>query len=142
MTNDATSRKPWVLLVDDNEIHRYAINKSLQNANFEVMVAHTGHQALLLANMHKPDVVLLDIHLPDVNGFEVCSRLQADPQTKPIPIVFHSATTGTKAAQSYADSLGASAFLTYPVDTDHLVVTLRGVLARARNNATDTDTKE
>lgn len=132
MSNDPQKTKPSVLLVDDNEVHRYALDKALQHAEFEVLTAHTGTQALDLAEKHIPDVLLLDINLPDVNGFEVCARLKTNPQTEAIPVVFHSATSATAAAQSYAQSLGAAAFLTYPIDTNHLVVILQGTIARSK----------
>lgn len=123
-----------VLIVDDNEIHQYALARALQHANFEVLVAHTGNEALELARNHKPDVLLLDINLPDVNGFEVCARLKTDGNTGLIPIIFHSATSATAAAQSYAQALGAAAFLTYPIDTEQLIIVLHGAIVRARRS--------
>ena len=120
-----------VLAVDDNEMHCYALRKVLENSGFEVSVAHNGSDALTLAEDQKPDVVLLDINLPDVNGFEVCARLKQHDATKGIAVVFHSATESTGPAKSYATSVGASGFLTYPIDPSQLATVLRGAAARA-----------
>lgn len=127
--------KSSVLIVDDNQVHQYALTRALQHAGFDVLVAQTGTEALDLTKKHKPNVLLLDINLPDVNGFEVCARLKTDGNTGLIPIVFHSATSATAAAKSYAEALGATAFLTYPIDTDQLIVVLRGAILRAGHAA-------
>jgi CheY-like chemotaxis protein len=82
-----------------------------------------------------PDVILLDINLPDVNGYEVCSRLKQDAITKSIPVVFHTATESTGPAKSYAETVGASAFLTYPIDSTQLAMVIRGAAARAALSA-------
>lgn len=124
-----------VLAVDDNELHCYALRKVLENAGFQVFVAHSGSDALSLARDHMPDVVLLDINLPDVNGYEVCTRLKQDTTTKSIPVVFHTATESTGPAKSYAESVGGSAFLTYPIDSSQLAMVLRGAAARAAGSA-------
>ena len=120
-----------VLAVDDNEIHCYALRKVLENSGFDVSVAHNGSDALTIAQDQKPDVVLLDINLPDLTGFEVCTRLKQDDSTKGIAVVFHSATETTGPAKSYARSVGAVGFLTYPIDPNQLATVVRGAAARA-----------
>ena len=120
-----------VLAVDDNELHCYALRKVLEHSGFEVFVAHNGSDAIALAREHRPDVVLLDINLPDVNGYEVCSRLKRDDATKAIPFVFHTATEATGPAKSYAEAVGGSAFLTYPIDSTQLALVIQGAAARA-----------
>src|SRR6185312_12788566 len=120
-----------VLIVDDDDIHRYALVRALEQTGFRVFSARTGTEALALTKDQKPHVLLLDINLPDVNGFEICARLKTNPETEAIPVIFHSATTAPAAAQSYAQSLGATAFMTYPMDTDQLAVVLKGAIARA-----------
>src|SRR5215831_11020986 len=120
---------PIILTVDDNEIHCYALVKTLESAGFDVIHAHTGNEALALVLEHKPHAIVLDINLPDVNGFEVCLRIKEDPNTRHIPIIFHTATSPTATARGHAESVGASAFLTYPVDPEHLITVVRGSLA-------------
>lgn len=127
--------QPIVLAVDDNEIHCYTIVKILEHAGYRVIHASTGNKALMMALEHKPDVVLLDINLPDVNGFEVCSRLKADPQTQDIPVVFHTASNATAEAKNHAEMVGASGFLTYPIFAEHLLTVLQGTLAKSSDVA-------
>lgn len=122
--------KLTILTVDDNEIHGYALGKILESAGFNVISATTGSQALALVSEHKPDAVVLDINLPDVNGFEVCFRIRNTPATNGVPIIFHTATMPTGPARSHAESVGGTAFLTYPVDADHLITVLRGSLVK------------
>ncbi len=120
-----------VLAVDDNEVHCYALRKVLERSGFEVSVAHNGSDALAIAQEHKPDVVLLDVNLPDLPGYEVGQRLKREAETKNIAVVFHSATETTGPAKSYATSVGGSGFLTYPIDPSQLATVLRGAAARA-----------
>lgn len=120
-----------ILAVDDNEMHCYALRKVLEHAGFEVCVAHNGSDALAMARDQKPDVVLLDINLPDVTGYEVCTLLKQDDSTRKIAVVFHSATVSTGPAKSYANKIGGSGFLTYPIEPEQLAMVLRGAAARA-----------
>jgi CheY-like chemotaxis protein len=122
-----------VLAVDDNETHSYALRKILEHSGFEVLIAHNGSDTLVLARENCPDVVLLDINLPDMTGYDVCSKLKSDKDTSKIPIVFHSASEPTGPARSQAESLGASGFLTYPIDPYQLSLVLQGARARATN---------
>lgn len=121
--------KPTILAVDDNEIHCYAMVRMLEHAGFRMLRAGTGTQALLMVTEHKPDAVLLDINLPDVNGYEVCRRIKAESDTRHIPVIFHTATDATAGAKTHADLVGAAAFLTYPIQQEHLLMVLRGTLA-------------
>jgi len=120
-----------ILAVDDNQMHCYALRKVLEHSGFEVLEAYSGADALELAQQGRPDVVLLDINLPDLSGYEICTRLKQDERTRRIPVVFHTATESTGAAKSYAESVGASGFLTYPIDSTQLAVVLKGAATRA-----------
>jgi DNA-binding response OmpR family regulator len=124
-----TNRAYRILAVDDNEAHNYALRKMLEHKGFEVLAAFSGSQTIELAEQ-KPDIVLLDVNLPDVNGFEVCRRLKQGKNTKAIPVVFLSATHQTTSAVNEAKEAGADNFLFYPVEPDHLVMVVRGVLER------------
>jgi DNA-binding response OmpR family regulator len=124
-----TNRAYRILAVDDNEAHNYALRKMLEHKGFEVLAAFSGSQTIELAEQ-KPDIVLLDVNLPDVNGFEVCRRLKQGKNTKAIPVVFLSATHQTTSAVNEAKEAGADNFLFYPVEPDHLVMVVRGVLEK------------
>jgi CheY-like chemotaxis protein len=118
-----------ILAVDDNEIQNYALARTLEIAGFVVKRAYSGSQTLLLAK-ENPDLILLDINLPDISGFEVCRQLQTDNRTKTIPVVFLSATYQSPDAVAAARSAGALALLFHPVQPDELIAVIRGALAR------------
>jgi DNA-binding response OmpR family regulator len=122
--------KDVVLLVDDNGTHRYALGKHLAQSGFHVLHAENGSATLELAYSEHPDVILLDINLPDTTGFALCQELKENPSTSGIPIIFHSATHDTAAARSRAADLGAASFLTYPINIDHLEIVIRGAIAQ------------
>ena len=80
-----------VLIIDDDEAKRHAIAKILRKAGYAIREGATGAEAIRLA-AEKPDLVILDVKLPDVSGFEVCRRIKEDPATATIPVL-HLSTT-------------------------------------------------
>lgn len=121
-----------ILLVDDNQTHRYALSRHLEESGFTVVCAESGSAAFEAIDTHKPDAILLDINLPDMTGFDICKQLKTDKGTQGIPVIFHSATHDTATARSYASDLGAASFLSYPIHIEHLVSVLWGAIAHAR----------
>jgi len=77
-----------VLVVDDMPANLDVIYKSLRTEGYQVLVATDGETGLKVAAQEKPDLILLDVMLPDLNGFEVCERLKAEPDLQDIPVVF------------------------------------------------------
>ena len=130
----AGDTRPVILAVDDNEATRYAIVRILRHQGFEVLEAATGTEGLRLASQ-LPDLVLLDIRLPDVDGFEVCRRLRADPQTQGIPILHISASYTDTQHRTQALEGGADGYLTHPVEPSELVATVRALLRARRAEA-------
>ena len=120
-------RRQRILNVDDNEAGRYAVSKILTRAGFEVIEAATGQDALRLVAT-QPDLVLLDVNLPDIDGFEVCARIKADPATAGIPVVHLSASFVASDDRAEGLERGADAYLTHPVDPRVLTATLRATL--------------
>jgi PAS domain S-box-containing protein len=120
-----------ILNADDYGPSRYARTKLLQQAGFAVVEAQTGAEALQQAIAARPHVVLLDVKLPDLDGYEVCRRLKAHPVTAAIPVLHISAAH--RAAGDHARGLdaGADGFLVEPVAPEVLLATVRSV-ARAR----------
>lgn len=119
------SKEPLTILnVDDAEIARYAVTHILQHAGFRVKEAATGAEALRLAQT-RPDLILLDIHLPDMTGFDVCMRLRQSPETAHIPIVHLTNTCRDEVSRQRALALGANGYLTQPVEPEPLVALLR-----------------
>ncbi|MGA8159602.1 MAG: response regulator [Acidobacteriaceae bacterium] len=79
-------RRPRILIVDDHEQTRYVLSRVLRQAGYECLEASKGSEALALAAT-LPDVIVLDVNLPDISGFEVCRRLKSDPVTSQISIL-------------------------------------------------------
>jgi CheY-like chemotaxis protein len=120
-----------ILAVDDNVEHNYALAHMLeQQGHCEVVRAYSGSEALELATSHKPSAILLDVDLPDVNGWEVCRKMRADPQLADVPIVFITAVFQSTAAKDMARSVGGNTLLFYPVQKDQLFAVIRGEIAR------------
>ena len=119
-----------VLVIDDNEAQGYATGHVLENAGYSVLRAQTGTTGLRMACETPPDVVLLDINLPDVNGVSVAHQLRTRPQTRKVSVVLYSATSSpSEGLDERAREAGA--FLTVPFEPDHLLHVVKGALARA-----------
>ncbi len=116
-----------ILLVSHESQERNATALILRRAGYKVLEAATGEEALRLVE-DGPELVLLDVNLPDFNGFEVRRRIQANGHTAAIPVVHLSASYGTDADRIAALDEGAGACLTQPVDTPDLLATIRTCL--------------
>ncbi len=117
-----------LLNVDDHESARYARSRILSSAGFSVHDASNGEETLALAEKHHPDLILLDVHLPDVNGIEVCRRLKQSQRDSPVMILQISASALSAAHAKEALDAGADAYLMEPVDPDVLVATVKALL--------------
>lgn len=123
-----TAATPIIINVDDHEPARYAKNRVLSRAGFKVYDAATGTDALRLTKTNAPDLVLLDVHLPDVHGIEVCRHLKSQPDSASVIVLQISASATAAPQASAALDSGADAYLTEPVDPDVLVSTIRALL--------------
>src|SRR5262245_1534498 len=88
-----------ILIVDDNEPTRYALRRMLEVHGYAVHQAATGVETLREAET-KPDLIILDVHLPDANGYDLCRRLKAAPRTAAIPVLHLSATFSDSESRS------------------------------------------
>lgn len=118
-----------IVNVDDNEPSRYAKRRTLSRAGFVVYDAGTGAEAIKLVSQHSPDLVLLDVNLPDISGIEVCRSLKSSQVSVMILQISASATAAPHAIKAL--NSGADAYLTEPVDPDVLIATV-GALIRLR----------
>jgi signal transduction histidine kinase len=121
---------PVILHVEDNESVRYAIAKVLRRAGFAVEEATTGEEGLQRAR-ESPELVLLDVKLPDMSGFDVCKLLKSDHETSSIPVLHLTSTYGSSEHLAAGLEGGADGYLTHPVEPVVLVATIRALL-RAR----------
>src|SRR5205823_5958408 len=110
-----------VLVVDDEEPNRLLLRDWLEAQGHEVTEAVDGEQTLELVASTPPDVILLDVMLPKVDGFEVCRRLKADARTAPIPILLITALTDRRDRLAGIQA-GANDFLTKPIDTQDVAL--------------------
>lgn len=116
-----------VLIVDDREENRYTTGHALKRSGFAIIEAATGQQALEMSKL-MPDVIILDVRLPDMLGYEACRRLRSNPRTSHIPILQLSATFLNTESKLYALESGADAYLAQPADPLVLVATVRSLL--------------
>ena len=123
-----TARAPLILVVDDNPPLRYALGRTLRQHGFDVIDASTGEDALRLGSTEQPDLVLLDVNLPDIHGFDVARRLKAGERTKTIPILQISASFVQMEHRMAGLAAGADAYLVEPVEPGELVANIRALL--------------
>src|SRR5262249_42598799 len=120
-----------VLNVDDFEPGRYARTRILRKAGFNIIEASGGAEALALIREQRPELVLLDIHLPDMSGLDVCRTVKSDPELSRTLIVQLSATAISNSDWAQALEMGADAYLSEPVDAPVLLATVRSQLRLA-----------
>ena len=138
-------RRPWrcpvtdvpavLLLVDDDEAKRYVMATWLRRAGHTVIEVATGREAL--AQVGTAELVLLDVHLPDISGFEVCRQIKGDPRTAAIPVIQVSATAVGVSDRAQGLTQGADAYLVDPVEPEELLAVVMAALRyyRARQRA-------
>ncbi|MBL9199422.1 MAG: hybrid sensor histidine kinase/response regulator [Opitutaceae bacterium] len=108
---------PHILVVDDQPVNVQLLKRKLERESIRVTTAASGAEALESVRAARPDLILLDVMMPDMDGLEVCSRLQADEQTRGIPVIFITARTG-KESRIEGLSVGAVDYITKPIDLD------------------------
>ena len=119
-----------ILAVDDNAAALYGTSRVLRAAGFEVSTATTGTAALAAAR--DADLIVLDVNLPDIDGFEVCRRLRASPDTARLPVLHLSATFTQDEDRAVGLRAGADGYLTRPVEAPVLIATVRTLLFARR----------
>ncbi|MDO9523982.1 MAG: phosphate regulon transcriptional regulator PhoB [Gemmobacter sp.] len=127
----STNKKPRVLLVEDEGAQREVLTYNLEAEGFEVIVAVTGDDALLLVAEEEPDLILLDWMLPGVSGIEVCRQVKARPETRSIPIIMLSARS-EELDRVRGLETGADDYIIKPYSVAELMARLRTQLRRTR----------
>jgi PAS domain S-box-containing protein len=121
------SRPPLVLVVDDNEAIRYAFCRTLRRAGMEAVEAETGEQALRAVGQRRPDLVVLDLRLPDMSGYEVGRRIKNDPATRHT-LVLHASASFVDTQSRLRALESADGYLAQPVSSAELLATVRAML--------------
>lgn len=122
-----------ILVVDDQPINVQLLKRKLERGGLEVMTANNGLEALEQVKRHKPDLILLDLMMPDMDGIEVCERLQERSDTRSIPVIFVTART-TKESKLEGLNVGAVDYITKPLDLDETLARVQTQLRFAAVN--------
>jgi DNA-binding response OmpR family regulator len=130
--------KPFrILVVDDEPDLVLLLEEHLTQEGYSVSTATTGMQAITRARQEVPDLILLDVMMPGVSGFDVCNILQDTPETAAIPIVFLTAVTDTK-RKVMGLNLGADDYITKPFDLHELAARVQAALRPRLQQGTGT----
>jgi two-component system, cell cycle response regulator DivK len=125
--NTAAPGSPLVLLVEDNEVNRYLAQYVLEQGGFRVRCAGDGSEALRLAQAERPDLILMDLRMPVLDGYETTRRLKADPALATIPVVALSAQAMPQERER-ALAAGCVAHIEKPIDPALFAQQVRGHL--------------
>jgi PAS domain S-box-containing protein len=123
---------PRILVVDDTEANRYTVARHLRKAGYRVTEAADGRRALEYVAQDVPDVMVLDIRMPDIDGLEVVRRIRADSRFAHLPIIHVSASFTDPESQAAGLDGGADGYLTHPVEPLVLLATVRALLRTRR----------
>ncbi|WP_304244057.1 ATP-binding protein [Gracilinema caldarium] len=117
-----------ILIVDDNPGTRYATKKVLNSGGYTVLEAESGAEALEIVFSEKPNLLLLDLQLPDISGYEVCKQIKTNPFTQNIIVVYLTSLYLSVEHKAQGLDSGADAYLTHPVEPLELLSTIRALL--------------
>ncbi len=116
-----------VLVVDDNAVDRSRMEKLMSDAGYMVTLAVNGAQAIELAKRIKPSLILMDVNMPEMDGFAATRNLRNDPETKGIPVVLVT-SKDQKADKVWGQMLGAKGYITKPYTDEQVLDTVRDIL--------------
>jgi len=116
-----------ILIVDDNRPNVELLQAHLESAGYNVITAFSGEEALTVVESERPDIILLDIMMPEMSGYEVCRRLKANPDTKSIPVVMVTALHELEDVEK-AVEVGADDFLMKPIHKHELFARVKSMV--------------
>ena len=118
-----------ILLVEDNEMNRDMLSRRLERRGYQILIAVDGFEGIARAKADLPDVILMDLNLPGLDGWEATRRLKADPVTRPIPVIALTshAMTGD---EGRAHEAGCDGYDVKPVELSRLLEKIEALLAR------------
>lgn len=124
-----------VLIADDNEQNRELLDAYLADESYEILMAHDGQETMDVVEAQQPDLILLDIMMPRMSGYEVCEALKSDPEKRKIPVLMVTALNEMGDIEK-AIKAGCDDFLTKPVNHLELKTRVRSLL-RVRHSESD-----
>ncbi len=120
-------KKYKILIIDDDDLIREVVKIALSHAQFEALAIEEPKLAQTVVRQSKPDLILLDLYMPEINGLELLRRLRADAATKDIPVIVFTGS-GEKIDQVVAEDAGAYEYVRKPVSGEALIAKIRKVL--------------
>ena len=123
--------KPKILIVDDEPNIVETVKYNLEKSGFRTLTAHDGKLALELAQREQPDLITLDVMLPEKDGWEVCRLLRQDPRTRAIPVIMLT-VKGDESDKVIGLEMGADDYLTKPFSPKELVARVKAILRRTK----------
>ena len=127
-----SDKRSKILLVDDEIDTLLPLKRSLEVEDYIVVGAANGLEALIKAKTEIPDIILLDLMMPEMDGYEVCEKLKKDPVTKNIPVIILTAKDAVRDKVKGLD-IGADDYVTKPFNLNELKARVKSVLRRAKN---------
>jgi DNA-binding response OmpR family regulator len=118
-----------VLVVDDEEYIQHILNFSFGAEGYDVLTASDGEEGITKARNEKPDVIVMDIMMPKMDGYEACKRIKSDPETKDIPVILLTAK-GREADRKLGADAGADDYVVKPFSPGRLIERVEGMLQK------------
>ena len=125
---------PKILLVEDNDLNRDMLSRRLQRRGYEIVAALDGEQGVAMAHSERPDLILMDISLPGLNGWEATRRIRQDSATATIPIIALTAHAMAGDREKTMDA-GCDEYETKPVELNTLLAKMEALLSAGRRGA-------
>ncbi len=129
--NEALYQGAEILVVDDDELVARTVERLLRANGFRVAVAHSGVEALQAARRNRPDLMILDVMMPGMDGYEVCRQVRADPLLQDLPVLFLTAK-GKDDDRIEGFRAGADDYLSKPFNLDEIYFRVRAILRRTK----------
>jgi CheY-like chemotaxis protein len=127
--SEAEPEKKKILLIDDEEDFCFFVKRNLEKTGrFEILTATSGNSGVVLASKERPDLILLDIIMPEVGGGQVAELLSDNPETRKIPVLFITAIASRREVQSQEGIIGGRNFIAKPVMPEELIAKIDAVL--------------
>ncbi|MFZ3166042.1 MAG: response regulator [Candidatus Methanoperedens sp.] len=127
-----SDKRSKILLVDDEIDTLLPLKRSLEVEDYIIVGAGNGTEALIKAKTEIPDIILLDLMMPEMDGYEVCEKLKKDPMTKNIPVIILTAKDAVRDKVKGLD-IGADDYVTKPFNLNELKARVKSVLRRTKN---------
>jgi two-component system cell cycle response regulator len=118
-----------ILVVDDDYLSRELLQAHMEHAHFHVVLANSGEKALEKAEAEQPDIILMDVNMPGLNGYNTCANLKTSPQTQHIPILLMTAMDDD-AHIAFAVKAGADGFVSKPYDIHKILEQIHQLTGR------------